>query len=310
MEWNEYWEKLITENKLTETVKHLNFADEEIGLGFNYTEKICEGIYYKFIHDETKYSNVKSAFLELIYKIPNIHSIGNRVKEIDSLLVKVITKRAEKFNSNSPYVTINESDFEDIITDLIGIRLVLHYQGQWYDVHRQLVELFPEDKCQDGKLLPHENDKMFMAEFPIAYHAPDDDVSQFEGIIRTKPHNKGYRSNHYIISFQNVYIELQVRTIYDEAWSDFDHTYVYKKEANPNNDALKVISPILCKITNAASDIGEFMRTVYEELLEVDDQGKFVADAMTCRMIEAIRTRLHESTKDFELFCEEHIAKK
>lgn len=304
MKWDDYWNGLIERHRLLGTINQLDMADEANGRGFGYTERICKDVFKSFSDREDDYAAVKKNFLELIDSIPNIHSIGNRVKEIDSLLVKIITKRAEKYNTSSPYVSIKGDDYNDIITDLIGIRLILHYQGQWREIHEQLISIFPETDCQDNVLLPHRDGEKFMAEPPIAYHAMDDDLSQFEGVIKTKLHEKGYRSNHYIISFENVYIELQVRTIYDEAWSDYDHTYVYKKEANPNNNALRVISPILCKITNAASDMGELMRVIYENSFDVDQNGKFILDEKTFQKIEKIKNKLRNSEQEFENFCD------
>lgn len=304
MKWDDYWNGLIERHRLLGTINQLDMADEANGRGFGYTERICKDVFKSFSDREDDYAAVKKNFLELIDSIPNIHSIGSRVKEIDSLLVKIITKRAEKYNTSSPYVSIKGDDYNDIITDLIGIRLILHYQGQWREIHEQLISIFPETDCQDNVLLPHRDGEKFMAEPPIAYHAMDDDLSQFEGVIKTKLHEKGYRSNHYIISFENVYIELQVRTIYDEAWSDYDHTYVYKKEANPNNNALRVISPILCKITNAASDMGELMRVIYENSFDVDQNGNFILDEKTFQKIEKIKNKLRNSEQEFENFCD------
>lgn len=306
MDWDKYWADLITEHRLSAMVRQLDAADEAMGFGAGYVEKTCKGVYENFTHKD--YSEIKSNFLQLIDSIPNVHSIGSRVKNVDSLLVKIITKRAEKYTTKSPYVNLTKDDYGDIITDLIGIRLVLHYQGQWKSIHEQILKLFPDKDCREGVLLPHREGETFLAEPPIAYHAQGDDVSQYEGVIKAKLHEKGYRSNHYVISFENVYIELQVRTIYDEAWSDYDHTYVYKKEANPNNDALKLASPILCGLTNAASDMGELMREIYEELFKVDESGKFILDETTQQKIGMIKKRLQQSTEEFEQFCEDHIS--
>lgn len=308
MEWEMYWNDLIRKHRLSETINQLDIADEISGRGFGFTKNICNNVFYNFKNNEELYSHVKEEFLKVIDSIPNVHSIGSRVKEIDSLLVKIITKRAEKYNSNSSYVNINGDDFSDIITDLIGIRLVLHYQGQWRIIHDHLIELFPDNDCIDGKILPHKDNEKFMAELPVAYHAKGDDLSQFEGIIKTCLHEKGYRSNHYVISFMNVYIELQVRTIYDEAWSDYDHTYVYKKEANPHNNALNTISPILCKITNVASDIGELMRLIFEDEFEVDKSGKLILDEATFKKIEFVKNRLRDSNQEFDKICQDYLS--
>ena len=68
-----------------------------------------------------------------------------------------------------------------------------------------------------------------------------------------------------MISYNGRYAELQIRTIYDEAWSDCDHNYVYKHDAKPNNAALRTLSDILCQVTNVANDIGDNMHDVFME---------------------------------------------
>lgn len=305
--WDNYWDDLINKNNLVEKVEQLNRADESNGKSKDYTKNICKDIYFDFIKDNEDYDDIKSEFLSLINKIPNIHSIGSRVKNPDSLIVKIVNKRAEKFNEKTRYTNINESNYSDIITDLVGIRLILHYQGQWQDIHQKLIKIFPEKEYKTHSLVPHKKDEQFMAERPVAYFAFGDDTSQYENIIEAKLHEKGYRSIHYIISFKNTYIELQIRTIYDEAWSDYDHEYVYKKEANPNNLALKTLSPTLCKLTNAASDIGELMRNIFENKFPVDSDGKFILDEKTKKIIDQILKRINESASEFSDFCLNHF---
>jgi ppGpp synthetase/RelA/SpoT-type nucleotidyltranferase len=85
-----------------------------------------------------------------------------------------------------------------------------------------------------------------------------------------------YRGIHYIISFDRTYIELQVRTIYDEAWSDCDHNYVYKKDDNKSHIALKQMSGVLSQLTNLSNDIGELMKDIYdEELITIQADGQW-----------------------------------
>lgn len=307
MNWDEYWKNLINKNDLAKEIFNLNAIDEANGKGAEYTKKICKKAYEDYINKEEQFSEIKTEFLTIISQLPNVHSIGNRIKNIDSLIEKIIRKRAEKYNTKSRYSNINGENYSDIITDLIGARLILHYQGQWKSIHDKLLELFPEKSYTEHELLPHIPNEQFMAEPPIAYYAPDDDISQYNGIIIAKPHEKGYRSIHYIISFKGVYIELQMRTIYDEAWSDYDHTYVYKKDANPNNDALKTLSPILCKITNAASDIGELMRNIFEESFNVNQDGNFLLDETNTKKINNIFKRLEDAQGEFKQFCNDNL---
>lgn len=74
----------------------------------------------------------------------------------------------------------------------------------------------------------------------------------------------GYRSIHYVASYQKVYIEIQVRTIYDEAWSDCDHNYVYKKDDNMSHMALEKLSHILSDLTSVSNDIRDSMKDIFD----------------------------------------------
>ncbi|WP_405356772.1 hypothetical protein [Ruminococcus sp.] len=262
-DWNQYWDSLIDDHKMKADIVSLNEQDEIRGYGKEHTKKICQEIYDDFISAKKGHKSVESDFLTTISGLKNVHSFSSRVKEVDSLLLKIVRKRKEQY-ADKKYRDISAGTYKTVLGDIIGMRVILHYQGQWQDVHNDLISEFPEPKEYPAKgFIPHREGEVFIAEEPVAYYAPGDDISQFEGIIKAKPHKKGYRSKHYIISFKNVYIELQVRTIYDEAWSDCDHTYVYKNEANPNNLALSQLTGILSKVTNTASDISEMMRSIY-----------------------------------------------
>lgn len=136
------------------------------------------------------------------------------------------------------------------------------------------------------------------------HYADGDDYSQYKGIIKAEPHSKGYRSIHYVISYQGVYIELQVRTIYDEAWSDCDHNYVYKNDANPNNLALKGLTSVLSKVTNCASDIAEMMHLIYYGQYMSCKENKMVIDVDGYKKLEKIFNDLNKSKDEFKEFYE------
>ena len=262
-DWDLYWDELIEDNKMQADIISLNEQDELRGYGEEHTKIICKEIYDDFTLANKELETVKQEFLTILGSLKNVHSFSSRLKAGDSLLLKIIRKRKEKY-ADIKYREINAGTYRKTLGDIIGMRVILHYQGQWRDVHNELISVFPESDTYPPKgFLPHREGEMFIAEEPKAYYAQGDDISQFEGVIQAVPHKKGYRSKHYIISFKNAYIELQVRTIYDEAWSDCDHTYVYKNEANPNSLALTQMTHILSKVTKTASDISELMRAIY-----------------------------------------------
>lgn len=278
LDWNKYWDNLIRENKLVAEIESLNIQDEFNGFEAEHTKNICKDIYEDFENKNKDFDDVKTKFLTIIEGLKNVHSFSSRLKAADSLILKVIRKRVSSYREDK-YKNIGVGTYCDTLGDIIGMRVILHYQGQWQDVHRDLISVFPEQSSYpDEGFVAHRHGEQFIAEEPKAYYADGDDLSQFEGIIRAVPHENGYRSKHYIISFKNVYIELQVRTIYDEAWSDCDHSYVYKNEANPNNLALTKLTKILAKTTNTASDISEMMRSIYFGEYVSCQKGKIAID--------------------------------
>lgn len=261
--WDDYWENLISDNNLSATIRDLDNADIASGFEEGHTKNICEKIYEDFEKQTKAFLSVKHEFLTIIEGLKNVHSFSSRLKASDSLILKIIRKRKENYGKPK-YKNISADNYKDTLGDIIGMRIILHYQGQWREIHDEIVSLFPEQKeYPEHGLVKHIEGEQFMAEPPKAYYAEGDDISSYEGVIAVSEHDKGYRSIHYVISFKGVYIELQMRTIYDEAWSDCDHNYVYKNEANPNNLALNQLTKILSKITNCSSDISELMRLIY-----------------------------------------------
>lgn len=311
MEWDSYWENLLKEHKLNNIVSEMNEVDEYLGNEKN-IEKICHEIYCDYIKLRKNLYNIKRDFSNIFEDNHQIHLQTSRVKGINSLLVKIINKRSKNIsNDKSGYKDINDENYKDVLTDLIGIRIIINYRGNWQDIHDLIIsnfQLLDEEEYVNG-LVKHKEGMNFLAEQPIVYYAEGDNIKLFEkSDLQPRLHKKGYRSFHYTISFNNTYIELQVRTIYDEAWSDCDHNYVYKQESNPNYEVLQKLSFILCELTNAANDMGESMKDIFDskyvkrisnDKWQLDDDGKKIFMDATNRL-EKVVLDFNEFKKIFE----------
>ncbi len=266
-EWQEWWKTFLKEQKLEGKIQDLNLLDRQNGHEAQ-TEKICFEVYTNYDKIKDDLEEVKTELINMLGQLEEVHLQSGRVKRKDSLIEKIIRKRYEyQVSQTSCYAHLNSQNYTDIITDLAGIRLIMNYRGKWKDIHNQILEKFPlrePDLYEKFEHLPHVEGEKFLAEIPIVYYAKGDSEEEYsQENLKTKEHKQGYRSIHYVISYKRCYVELQVRTIYDEAWSDCDHRYVYKHEAKPNNLALSKLSAILCKITNVANDIGDNMHDVF-----------------------------------------------
>lgn len=266
--WEDWWTDFLQRKKLVAKVDELNEFDTAMGKPFM-TEKMCRVIYDNYDTHKERLKSVRDEIMQLLGELEEVHLQSSRIKQKGSLIEKVINKRYENIGSQtSSYAVINEDNYFDIITDLVGVRLIVNYRGKWQGIHKKILEHFPLlDKAEYERYehIPHRQGQEFLAEIPKAYYAKGDNYQPYEDEgLEPKVHKMGYRSIHYIISAQDVYTELQVRTIYDEAWSDCDHNYVYKQGANPNSRALTMLSRILCDLTNAANDIGDNMHDIFQ----------------------------------------------
>lgn len=101
-----------------------------------------------------------------------------------------------------------------------------------------------------------------MAEMPKVHVRAGDSTEYYENVlppdaIKSK---KIYRSVHYIIKYHGVYIEIQVRTLFEEGWGEIDHYMVYPYY---QNDALfQQYTGLLNRLTGLADEMGSFFREV------------------------------------------------
>lgn len=309
MEWAAYWEMFLSENRLHDKVRQLNRYDREVLEQESCTERICKGIYDCYDKKARELIEIKQACMKELDKIEGIHLSSGRVKKLDSLLCKVIIKRSENVATfDSKYFYLDEFNYDKIITDLVGLRLIISYRGKWLLIHRQIQNLFPLlDKSLyiKDKLLSHDLAEQFQAEWPKVYYARGDSTQEYtdEGLEIYQKDN-GYRSVHYVLSFQNTYIELQMRTIYDEAWSDCDHNYVYKKEKHLSHDALFEMSILLNKLTEISGSLSDTMESVYrkEGMVRNKQGNRWVTRQEHIDSIDVIMEKIDEVFVEFKGF--------
>ena len=306
MSWEEYWDNLINTKKLQTQIADMDVIDIELQ-GEPQIKTICQAIYTDYQNYEKNLEKVKDELLKIIDTLPGVHLQKSRVKTLESLLIKVITKRHQHLlDKDNLYSGLNADNYRNILTDLIGMRLIINYRGKWSDLHSEIIDTFPyvEDlnRYKPNSFIPHlKSGKGIIAELPVAYYAYGDNVDVYKQVgIRTQMRDDGYRSVHYIVSFLHTYIEIQVRTIYDEAWSDCDHLYVYKREENKSHAALKELSRILCNLTNSSNDLGEIMRIIYDGERVEEKDGIYSTDETVLLQIKQVFAKIENTQAQME----------
>lgn len=195
-------------------------------------------------------------FARVIQRFPTVHSVRWRVKDAEHLLAKIVRKRIEK---NTKYKEISVGNYFEVVTDLVGLR-ALH--------------LFKED-CFAIDL--NIRDKWALTEPATAYVRegdPQDLTDRFRACrFEVKNHPAGYRSVHYVCKTQPlqraVFTEIQVRTIFEEGWSEIDHRVRY-----PNFSQDKLVGYFLTifnRLAGSADEMGTFVQGLTAALRSYDD---------------------------------------
>ncbi|MBD5111443.1 MAG: hypothetical protein HDT42_02745 [Ruminococcaceae bacterium] len=174
------------------------------------------------------------------------HSLRCRPKDSEHLIEKIIRKRGKE--QSAKYKNINVNNYKEIVRDLIGLRILVIKKEDWESIHNEILHIFSDDKNSD----------CYIAEKPVAYIRYGD-RNIFEDKIKKEYSNKGYRSQHYIVRFNGFYCEIQVRTLAEEVFGEFDHKVKYPYR-NDNNFLLRYTN-MLSKLTDM---IDEMMSTCFQ----------------------------------------------
>ncbi|TFH05307.1 MAG: hypothetical protein E4H09_02215 [Spirochaetales bacterium] len=181
--------------------------------------------------------------VDALLKCPKVHSIKYRLKDAEHLVEKIIRKRLE-----NPQRIITPDNYREQITDLVGIRALHLFKEDWLAVHTYI------------------KDTWELSEPPLAYVRSGDSekILDFyrQNDCEVREHRHGYRSVHYLISSspdrERHTIEIQARTVFEEAWGEIDHVISYPY--TQDNELLVRLSSVLNRLSANADELGSYMR--------------------------------------------------
>jgi putative GTP pyrophosphokinase len=213
-----------------------------------------ESIFDDYISHIPKLEQSANFIFNMIMKAPGVHSVRYRVKNPEHLIAKIIRKRIE---NNDRIIDLTNYQLE--VTDLIGVRALHLFKDEWKPIHNFIL------------------DQWDVTETPVAYFRTGDSIEylkQFSDFgVDTKEHRASYRSIHYTVSSkpskQTHFAEIQVRTIYEEAWSEIDHKIRYPNETD--NALVNQFLLILNRLSGSADEMGTFVSN-----LKLDIEQQFI----------------------------------
>jgi len=199
----------------------------------------------------------------MLQRCDYVHSVRWRVKESSHVLEKIVRKRAEH---NIKYEHISVDNYFTLITDLVGIRVLHLFKHEWIGIHDYIKSCWePEEQV-------------------VAYIREGDEGDVIESYKKNncevKVHPAGYRSVHFIIStqptMQKVLSEIQVRTIFEEGWSEIDHKVRYPNFMD--NELVSYFLTIFNRMSGSADEMGTFVNNLVNHIkwgeIELDAKQK------------------------------------
>jgi ppGpp synthetase/RelA/SpoT-type nucleotidyltranferase len=169
---------------------------------------------------------------------------------------------------------ITVDNYKTKITDLIGLRALHLFKDEWLELHNRI-------SAEWGT-----------AEKPTANYRKGDHPDLLDAYrnsgCQLQENERGYRSVHYLIHTQpgkqKVTAELQVRTLYEEAWSEIDHLYLYPYGQKDGMVAANL--NVLNRISSNADEMASLVK--YSSCELVKEEERAACDSQTIKELMRI----------------------
>ena len=245
---------------------------------FWYTVTELMSIYDNHKKRSWEYKELWVYITQIFLQKPHIfHSIKFRVKDPKSLIYKILKKK---------WVTLN--NYTEEIDDLLWVRALIIDKKNRKDIHKFIV------------------DKWELKE-KIAYFVNENDEISYKKDFYPKEIKKSgrwYSSLHYIIktkpTIQAVSVEIQVRSLLEEAWWEVDHLLRYKKDLdNQKWPTIGVWLNILNSFVIKWNELVSFLFEVYHKGVLMKDIQKMKILIKESTLPESEKEELYKELYSF-----------
>ncbi len=216
---------------------------------------------------------------------PKVHSVKYRTKESEHLIEKIIRKKRVE-----PEFDCTIDNYFNKIPDLVGVRPLHLFKEDWAEIHDFVTKSFelvgpPVANVRTGD--------------------PDEFIKDYKNKgCKLNEHKFGYRSIHYLVKttffIRPTISEIQVRTIFEEGWSEIDHRvrYPYDQE----NPILLPYLTIFNRLAGSADEMGSHILHLsnYVENLKKEFQKQAEMEKEKRKQLEQEIEQLKVDRKDKE----------
>jgi ppGpp synthetase/RelA/SpoT-type nucleotidyltranferase len=242
-------------------------------------EELCE-IAKDYLTKQRLLEETGQFFANVIQTFAAVHSVRWRVKDVEHVLEKIIRKRSKK---EKKYANISSKNYFSIITDLIGIRALHLFKDEYLSI----------DENVRSSWQPEETPVVYLRQGDVP---PSRELCKSRG-FKIKHHPAGYRSVHYVVSSNvlktKIFAEIQVRTIFEEGWSEIDHRVRYPNHLD--DELVAYFLRIFNRMAGSADEMGSFVK----DLVSSVEESKRALDVLNQEKTDALAA-LDDSIKKLQ----------
>jgi putative GTP pyrophosphokinase len=192
-----------------------------------------------------------------IRAFPKVHSVRWRIKDRDHVLKKIVRKNLEE-KPKEKWIKINKDNYLQTVTDLIGVRALHLFLDECVVIDCSIRETW--ELSEQVVIYIREGDRLLQ------------EIIDQGG--RSENHSDGYRSIHYIIETKSEKLtfsaEVQVRTIFQEGWSEIDHKIRYPDFSD--NEHIGIFLKLFAGLAGSADEMGSFVKDLSHVLKNIDHE--------------------------------------
>ncbi len=218
--------------------------------------------HYKALSELSR--SLRECQFKILSELPSVNSMKTRVKDPYHFIDKLV----RKVNKKSEYTDVTLNNYHMFFDDLLGFRLIMLYAEDWYDIHNEIIKLFP---CDESKFLGKSQRKQSGISQPHMIAMPEINIrngdneeiysSRFSDPLKNHfivKNGRYYRSIHYSVFNGQYCFEIQVRSVYDEAWGEIDHDALYPNLLDCKS--LTNYSGMLNRIAGLSNELSSFFK--------------------------------------------------
>lgn len=254
---------------------------------------VLDFIYQDYLQRIPVLEKTATTIAEILRHHKNVHSVRTRVKHPMNLLEKIIRKalvyvkvetEGEGQKDKETNYVITSENYTTMITDLIGIRVLHLYKDEALIIDEMIRQNWEPD------------------ETPIIYYRKGDNTDlinlESQQNFQLKQHKFGYRSWHYLIKSKitkEEYVgEIQVRTIFEEGWSEIDHQLRYPY--NLDNQLLKNHLLLLNRLAGSADEMVNNIKDTIKSLNEYKDK-----EEQQEKIIQSLQRKIKSLSEEYQM---------